>query len=256
MASWIRKEDPEPYETVELIISGIIPIGLIVIGTIGNLTSISILLRKDNRRTSTNIYLIFLCLMDTISLYQWNLSTAIFTFTKGKQQIWGKSLIMCKLSQFFPFYTLHTSAMFLTFVELDRACLLRSVWYKRKIARPCVALALCIVILIVLFALNGFLFALGFQYEIYDSSTGEQQTQLACFYTLDANLMNYFSHQYPWVRYSCQSCTAIHRNNYVLFLCNTSPGSSCCHVFLSIYGYHSLHIIYYYKAYRLANIRQ
>ncbi|CAF4589517.1 unnamed protein product, partial [Rotaria sp. Silwood2] len=81
MVTWSRKKDPAPYETAELIISGIIPMFLIVIGTIGNLICIIILLNKENRQTSTNIYLIFLCLVDTISLYQWNLSRAVDTFT-------------------------------------------------------------------------------------------------------------------------------------------------------------------------------
>ncbi|CAF1098493.1 unnamed protein product [Rotaria sordida] len=70
MASWYRKKNLAPYETAELIISGIVPIFLIVIGTVGNLISIFVLLNKENPGTSTNIYLIFLCLVDTISLYQ------------------------------------------------------------------------------------------------------------------------------------------------------------------------------------------
>ncbi|CAF1325262.1 unnamed protein product [Rotaria sordida] len=134
MASWYRKKNPAPYETAELSISGIVPIFLIVIGTVGNLISIFVLLNKENPGTSTNIYLIFLCLVDTISLYQWNLSNAVYTFTNGQKQIWGRSLFICILSQFFPFYTLHTSAMLLTFVELDRAYLLRDRWYKIKVA--------------------------------------------------------------------------------------------------------------------------
>ena len=200
MASWNRKTDPSAYETAELIISGIIPIGLIVIGTLGNAISICILLRKQNRRTSTNIYLMMLCLMDTISLYQWNLTNAVFTLTDGKQQIWGRSLVLCKLSEFFAFYSLHTSAMFLTFVELDRACLLRSSWYKRKIARPRMALALCISILVLLFALNGFLFGLGVDLTYKDPTTGQQQTVLVCYYTLNTGLMDFFANQYSWVR--------------------------------------------------------
>ncbi|CAF3313652.1 unnamed protein product [Rotaria sp. Silwood2] len=125
MSTWTPKPDPLPWDTIELIIGGIIPIGLIVIGTLGNILCIGILLSEAHRQTSTNVYLIFLCLMDTISLYQWNLSRALQVFTNNKQTMWGSSLIMCKLSQFFPYYTLHTSAMFLTLVELDRACLLR-----------------------------------------------------------------------------------------------------------------------------------
>jgi hypothetical protein len=199
MASWVRTPSTGAYETAELIVSGIIPIFLIVIGTFGNLISVIILLNKENRRTSTNIYLIFLCLMDTISLYQWNLSNAMYTFTNGRQNIWGTSLFICKLSEFFAFYTLHTSAMFITFVELDRACLLRSGWYKRKIARPRIALIICVIILLILFVLNGFLFGLGFEYSTYNNSTGIQQTVVACYDSLNTALNDFYSIQYPWV---------------------------------------------------------
>ena len=70
MASWARQTDPEPYETVELIVSGIIPIILIIIGTFGNLLGIFVLLKKQNRRTSTNIYLMLFInfLMENIRL--------------------------------------------------------------------------------------------------------------------------------------------------------------------------------------------
>ncbi|CAF4519731.1 unnamed protein product, partial [Rotaria sp. Silwood2] len=199
MASWIRKNDTIPYETAELIISAIIPIILIIIGTIGNLISIFILFNKENYQISTNIYLIFLCLMDTISLYQWNLKHAVHTITAGRREIWGRSVFLCQLGQFFAFYTLHTSAMFLTFVELDRACLLRSTWYKRKIAQPRIALIICTIILVVLFALNGFLFGLGFEYSIYNNSTGIQETLIECYYSLNPQLNNFFSFQYVWI---------------------------------------------------------
>jgi hypothetical protein len=89
--------------------------------------------------------------------------------------------------------------MFLTFVELDRACLLRSGWYKRKIARARVAFVFCVIILLILLGLNGFLFGLGFGYSTYDSNTGLQQTGVACYYSMDAGLNNFFGIQYPWV---------------------------------------------------------
>ncbi|CAF0830517.1 unnamed protein product [Rotaria sp. Silwood1] len=199
MASWYRREDPFPYETTELIVSGIIPMILIVIGTFGNLISVIILLNQQNRGTSTNIYLIFLCLMDTISLYQWNLKHAVYTITAGRQEVWGGSVLHCQLSQFFAFYTLHTSAMFLTFVQLDRACLLRSRWYKTKIAQPRVALIICAIILLVLFALNGFLFGLGFEYSIYNNTTDNHETFVVCYYSLIPQLNDFFSLHYAWV---------------------------------------------------------
>lgn len=199
MSTWNRKKDSAPYETAEFIVSVFIPMSLIVVGTLGNILCIIILLDKENRRSSTNIYLIFLCLMDTISLYQWNLSRAVETLTDGKQTMWGQSLILCKLNQFFAFYTLHTSAMFLSFVEFDRACLLRSRWYKNNIARPRVAFVYCIIILVILFALNGFLFGLGFEYSVYNNSTGTMQTYIGCYYTLNNEINNFYKFQYPWV---------------------------------------------------------
>ncbi|CAM4912884.1 unnamed protein product [Rotaria socialis] len=199
MASWHRKKDLPPYETAELIISGIIPMVLIVIGTIGNIMSSLILLKSEKCRLSTNVYLIFLCITDTISLYQWNLSQAIYTFTDGANPGWAQSVFLCKLSAFFGFYTLHTSAMFLTFVELDRAFLLRSRWYKIRIAQPRVALIICALILLVLFALNGFLFWLGFEYSTFNNNTGLQETQVACYYSMDQNLNDFFSIQYSWI---------------------------------------------------------
>ena len=199
MASWILKQDPAPYEIGEFIVAGILPIVLIVLGTLGNLVSIAVLARKTNRQTSTNVYLIFLCIMDTLSLYQWTLNYAVYEFTHGRQQIVTESLFLCKTGLFLSFYTLHTSAMFLTFVELDRACLLRSVWYKRKVAQPRVALAACLLTLVLLFALNGFLFGLGVEFPIYDNGTATGKTFVVCYYSLNAGLIEFFSSQYAWV---------------------------------------------------------
>ena len=200
MAPWDRKQDPAPYETAELFVGGIIPIVLIIVGTFGNLLCAIILLKKEHRKISTNVYLIFLCIMDTLSLYQWNLTYLVYQFTGGKQEITNQSLFLCKSVEFLSFYTLHTSAMFLSLVAVDRACLLWSGWYKRKVAKLRVALGICIIILLVLFALNGFLFGIGFEYTEYDNSTGTQITVVTCYYTLDVNLNYFWEFPYSWVR--------------------------------------------------------
>jgi hypothetical protein len=237
MASWKRKLDPRPYEIAELIVSDVIPIILIVIGTSGNLLSTFILLKKENRHTSTNVYLIFLCIMDTLSLYQWNLSYVLYTFTGGKLQITNQSLFLCKFGEFLSFYTLHTSAMFLTFVSLDRACLLWSRSYKRKIARARVAVIFCIIILLVLFALNGFLFGLGVEFTTYDNSTGMQMTVVACYYSLNNNLNQFFANQYSWVRINYK--IPMNEDKSYLFL-----DSSCDYVYYSICTHVSMYNIY------------
>lgn len=199
MASWMRQTDSKPFETIELIVSGIIPIILLVLGTSGNILCTVILLKKRHRQLSTNIYILFLCIMDTLSLYQWNLSYAMYELTGGKQKITDQSLFLCKWGEFLSFYTLHTSAMFLTLASLDRACLLWSGWYKRKIARARVALIICVIVLLILFGLNGFLFALGIEYTVYDNSTGQPTTIIICYYSLDSQLTQFFANGYTWV---------------------------------------------------------
>ena len=199
MASWVLKEDPSPYQVAELIIAGVIPTLMLIGGTIGNLLSIVILLRQENRRSSTNIYLIFLCVMDTLSLYQWNLNFIVYEFTNGQHEILTYSLFLCKSGLFINFYTLHASAIFLTFVELDRACLLRSNWYKRKIAQPHIALIFSATTLAMLFALNGFLLAFGATFSMANNATGTENTFFVCYYSWNDNLNGYFANEYAWV---------------------------------------------------------
>ena len=198
MAVWYRKKDPFGYEIAELIISVIIPMTYIVIGTLGNILSIIILFGKENRQSSTHIYLIFLCLVDTISLYQWNFSRAYYTFSNGLP-IWADSLTMCKLTQFFAFYTLHTSVMFLTLVELDRSCLLRSRWYKSKVARPIVGWIVCGVILVLIFGIDGILLGLGIEYFISNNQTGAGENVVACYSSWNNHVIDYYNVQFPWV---------------------------------------------------------
>ena len=215
MASWYRKQDPPPYETVEFIVSGIIPTILIVLGTFGNLLCVVILLKKKHREISTNIYLIFLCIMDTLSLYQWNFSYVVYAFSGGKQKITDQSLFLCKCVEFLAFYTLHTSAMFLTLASLDRACLLWSGWYKRRVARAHVALAFCVIVLLVLFGLNGFLFGLGIDYTFYDNSAAAQTTIVICYYSLNDQLNQFFAGPYSWVSIKL---TLLNQYSFVLYV--------------------------------------
>ena len=90
--------------------------------------------------------------------------------------------------------------MFLTLVSLDRACLLWSRWYKQKIARARVAFILCILVLLILLGVDGFLFGLGVEYTIYDSTTATQITMVGCYYSFDVNLNQFFANQFSWVR--------------------------------------------------------
>lgn len=200
MAAWIRKHDSYGFEIAEFIVSGIIPLGLIIIGTVTNCFSIFVLVQKEHRKSSTNIYFVFLCLMDTLSLYQWNFQYMIFEFTYETNQVINQSLFLCKSGIFLAFYTLHTSAMFLTLIAIDRAFLLWNIrWYKNKMAQPKVAVAICIVFLLLLFAINGFLFGLGVDFSYTDPQTQIRVPNVVCYYSLNMPLLQFFANDYPWV---------------------------------------------------------
>ena len=58
------------FYRIEVYLS-ILPIFLVVLGTIGNLVALYVLTRKRLRTQSTMIYFASLTIVDTLSLYQW-----------------------------------------------------------------------------------------------------------------------------------------------------------------------------------------
>lgn len=189
--SWARKTDDGSYEIAEMILGGIIPIILIVIGTIGNILCINYLLQRKQRRSrSTYIYLIFLFIADTLSLYQWNLNYVVMEFGNGKQ-LSDESLFLCRSIAFLSFYTLHLSAIFLTFVSIDRTLILWSRYYRFNLTKRRQAFIISIIVCILLFSIDGFLLSFG----IIDKNTNN----ITCYYTLNNNLLNFYQNIYPWI---------------------------------------------------------
>lgn len=58
------------FYQIEVYLS-LLPIFLVVLGTIGNLVALYVLTRKKLRTQSTMIYFASLTIVDTLSLYQW-----------------------------------------------------------------------------------------------------------------------------------------------------------------------------------------
>ncbi|CAF1535157.1 unnamed protein product [Didymodactylos carnosus] len=181
MPLWSPPVKSAAWNRAEFIVAGILPVSLVVFGTISNLLSVTILATKESRKSSTNIYLIFLCIVDTLSLYQWNLDYAVAEFTG--LQISQRSLFLCKSIEFLGNYTFHASASLLTMVSVDRALLLWSLQYKRKIAKPEIALIICIFIFVILFILNGYLLGLGYERTVSNGTP----TILQCYQSQDRN---------------------------------------------------------------------
>lgn len=189
--SWIRQKNDGAFEIAEHIFGGIIPLILIVLGTFGNGLCILLLAKHDSRTSaSTNVYLIFLCITDTLSLYQWNLNYVFMEFGSGRQ-LSDISIFLCKSITFLSFYTLHLSAFYLCLMTIDRTFTLWSRAYRHTMNTRSRALLVSVIVLFVLLCLDGFLLSMGF----IDNET----KNVSCYVAKDENLMTFYSEIYPWI---------------------------------------------------------
>lgn len=96
-----------------------LPLALIIVGTIGN--SIIFLVFRFSKKfkyMTSMIYLSFISITDTISLYEWNLNH--FLLFIGKNWLEEQSEFMCRFTPYFQFFSLHASAFLLSFMTIDR----------------------------------------------------------------------------------------------------------------------------------------
>ena len=94
---------------------------LIIVGTLGNLLTIIVLLRKNLRRLATIRYLIVVSICDTISLYGWNLNNFYkFTISSNNDDLEELSLTNCRFISFMTFVSLQLSSWCLTAVSLGK----------------------------------------------------------------------------------------------------------------------------------------
>ena len=94
---------------------------LIAVGTIGNILSFAVMLRKKIRQSTTSLYLSVLAIVDTAVLYTGLLNTELITIGLG-YNTFGFSQFACK----FVFFILYTLQQFdswvLVNVALERVC--------------------------------------------------------------------------------------------------------------------------------------
>ena len=83
-------------------------LALSIVGPIGNLLVLIVAIRL--RQTTTFVFITFLAIADTLTLYFWNLNHFIFTFFGVDIE---NSLYSCKFGTFIQFYSLQTSAWIL-----------------------------------------------------------------------------------------------------------------------------------------------
>jgi hypothetical protein len=96
-----------------------IPLIIIFIGVVGNISSLFIYrTSKEMKKMSSMMYLSFLAVSDTLSLFQWNLDHYLrpnFGFRSAHL-----SVFMCKIVSFTQFTTMQISAFLLSIICIDR----------------------------------------------------------------------------------------------------------------------------------------
>ena len=128
---------------------------IIILGTIGNLTSFYLLTRKILRPVSSMRYLAALTLVDTVCLYGWYLSS-VYRQLSGEhvRRIENVNKFTCKLISYMSFTCLQLSSAILCMLTIDRLLIIKSSLWRSKYANPKFASKLVIFIAIFFCLLN------------------------------------------------------------------------------------------------------
>lgn len=108
---------------------------VIIIGTLGNLTSFYLLTRKRLRPVSSMRYLAALTLVDTLCLYGWYLSS-IYRQLNGDhlKRIENLNPILCKFIAYMSFSSLQLSSILLCMLTIDRFLIIVASKWRQKYA--------------------------------------------------------------------------------------------------------------------------
>lgn len=104
----------EIYELLNKII-GIYSVFLAIFGTIGNLISFSVCIRKKLRKTPAFVFMAIMNLFESLSLYFWNMNSFYIAFIFS-MPIGDVNRIACKLTTFFQYFSSTVSAYLLVIV--------------------------------------------------------------------------------------------------------------------------------------------
>jgi hypothetical protein len=142
---------------------------LILVGTVCNLISFSIMIRKSMRKFACMRYLAMLSISDVIVLYQWNLNTVFkYNFSRPPyyKELEERSLFWCRWISFWAFTSLQMSSWFLSIVSFDRLMVVYSSFWKRVMNKSSkVNLIIGIIVLTLIFTNLHILFNNGYVEE-------------------------------------------------------------------------------------------
>lgn len=96
-----------------------IPLVLIALGVVGNtVTFLMLRLHREFKSMSSMVYLSFVCVTDTLSLFVWNLDNYLYYNLKFYIEALNESV--CKVTSFQQYFSLQSSALILSMVTIDR----------------------------------------------------------------------------------------------------------------------------------------
>jgi hypothetical protein len=123
----------------------------IIFGTIGNLLSLMVLLRKKMRIHSTFTYLTLLALCDTCVLY----FGLLRDYLVNNYKINVDGVLFCKMHVFFFYFVLHMASWLLVAVNIDRLIAASFLSLSKKWCTPRTALTVSFYIAIGVFLVNS-----------------------------------------------------------------------------------------------------
>jgi hypothetical protein len=154
--SFLTHRQCNVYFPYELVLSYYTLI-LIVIGTICNLTSFSIMLKKNMRKHTCMKFLAILTLSDTIVLFQWNMNT-FFKYNLSVAPLYSDleeiSLFWCRWISYLAFSSLQTSSWLLCMVSFDRFMIVYAPFWSNFISKNQRVNFLIFFLVISIFGLN------------------------------------------------------------------------------------------------------
>lgn len=106
----------------------------IIFGTIGNICTVFLLMRKSIRKHSCMRYLATLCTFDFLCLYTWNFSTVYRDLFTGIR-IEFQGSIICRLFSFYSYFILQCSSWVICWIGMDRIITLLSRSTTSRISR-------------------------------------------------------------------------------------------------------------------------
>ena len=153
---------------------------LAVLGTMCNLMVFLVAFRL--RHNPTFVFIAFLAIVDSLTLYIWNLDHFIGSFFG--LDIEYDSLVGCKLGNFLQYVTLKSSSWLLVALSFDRYLQIRVQNWRKLYFGPSRAFIACICILVLLCLVDLNIF---FTFGYYETAPNATFTN-ACFSSYNPNL--------------------------------------------------------------------